>query len=125
MKIYPETLANLAHCTDWIRVTTIATERCKLVNGINKSISSLLKSGLIEQRVIGDKKARPDKSWWYEYKITEAGLRVLYPAMHIESEQLPTDPIVNAFHWETFVQPVSRDLYEPLKESNRYGEARV
>ena len=125
MKIYPETLANLAHCTEWISTPSIAKQRRRLTNGINKSISSLLKYGLIERRVIGKQKSRPDKSWWYEYKITEAGLRVLYPAMHIESEQLPTDPIVNAFHWETFVQPASRDLYEPLKESNRYGEARV
>lgn len=124
MKIYPETLANLAHCTDWIRVTTIASERCKLVNGINKSISSLLKSGFIQRRVIGTQKARPDKSWWYEYKITEAGLRVLYPAMHIEPERNAPKPILNAFHPD-FVQPVRREFWEPLKESNRYGESRV
>lgn len=98
MKIYPETLANLAHCTDWIRVTTIASERCKLVNGINKSISSLLKYGFIQRRVIGTQKSRPDKSWWYEYKITEAGLRVLYPAMHIEPvKHVQTD---SGFGWK-------------------------
>lgn len=31
----------------------------------------------------------------------------------------------NPFLFRTFVQPVRRELYEPLKESNRYREARA
>ncbi len=35
-----------------------------------------------------------------------------------------TDVAANAFHWKVFVQPVVREVYNPMRESNRHGEMR-
>lgn len=112
MKIYPETLTNLAYCHDWITTQAIAEQRGRMNNGINTSVSSLLRGGLVERRrVQGAQRSYAGRNWHYEYKITEAGQKVLHPALYEPIPEVRVEPISNAFNWRTFVQPV------PMKAS--------
>lgn len=107
MKIYPETLINLAYCHDWISTQAIAEQRGKLSNGINKSVGCMLSAGLVERRrVQGPKREYSGRNWYFEYRITEAGQKVLHPAMYEPVPETQTAPVINAFHWREFVQPV-------------------
>lgn len=110
MKIYPETLINLAYCHDWVEIQSIAEERGKMNNGINKSIGSLLCGGLVERRKVqGPKREYSGRNWYYEYKITEAGQKVLHPALYEPVPEKTPARVVNAFHPD-FVQPVPMKL---------------
>ena len=98
MRIYPETLINLAFTKRWITAANIARNRKRVPNGINSSMANLFRNGLVERRETKSPSQRGCK-WCYEYKITPAGLAVLYQAMH-EPEPVKVAQVDSGFGWQ-------------------------
>lgn len=101
MRIYPETRLTLEHFHDWATIKSVALARGVTPNGLNARIGTCLKAGLIERRVVGEKKSRPCKSWHYVYRMTEAGRRAVYPAMYMDDTPAPAAPTpIRSNPWE-------------------------
>ncbi len=111
MKIYPATLTTLALCHDWTTAKDIAEQRGVEHNGIHTILTRMCKAGYLERRQVRIATGFIARTWWYEYKITPAGERAVHPALYEPLPEKVVAPVVNAFNWRTFEQPV------PMKAS--------
>lgn len=70
----------------------------------------MVRNGLLEKRSVDCKRTAGGRIYMYEYKVTDKGLDVLYPAFRAKRplargsiEKVETD---NPFRWRTYVQPI-------------------